>query len=37
MGRDHISQLRPLKICDGWSVVLNNLNSEKAWKKNMNF
>ncbi|MGK9268220.1 hypothetical protein KXR56_16350 [Bacillus inaquosorum] len=29
MGRDHISQLQPLKICDGWSVVLNNLNSEK--------
>ncbi|MBK4204732.1 hypothetical protein EGI09_12500 [Bacillus subtilis] len=29
MSRDHISQLQPLKICDGWSVVLNNLNSEK--------
>ncbi|APH66459.1 hypothetical protein BN2127_JRS7_00587 [Bacillus subtilis] len=29
MGEDHISQLQPLKICDGWSVVLNNLNSEK--------
>lgn len=29
MSRDHISQLQPLKICDGWYVVLNNLNSEK--------
>ncbi len=29
MSRDHISQLQPLKICDGWSVGLNNLNSEK--------
>lgn len=29
MDRDHISQLQPLKFCDGWSVVLNNLESEK--------
>ncbi|MGY3836054.1 hypothetical protein ACWNPK_02370 [Bacillus atrophaeus] len=29
MGRDQISQLQPLKISDGWSVLLNNLNSEK--------
>lgn len=29
MYRDQISQLRPLKICNGWSVILNNLNSEK--------
>ncbi|ADP34120.1 hypothetical protein [Bacillus atrophaeus] len=29
MGRDQISQLQPLKFCDGWSVLLNNLNSEK--------
>ncbi|AMA54117.1 hypothetical protein [Bacillus inaquosorum] len=33
MGRDHISQLQPLKICDGWSVVLNNLNSEKSMEE----
>ncbi|MCY7759486.1 hypothetical protein P8833_17880 [Bacillus inaquosorum] len=33
MGRDHISQLQPLKICDGWSVVLNNLNSEKRMEE----
>lgn len=29
MYRDQISQLQPLKICNGWSVILNNLNSEK--------
>jgi hypothetical protein len=29
MGRDPTFQLQPLKFCDGWSVVLNNLNSEK--------
>ncbi|MCY8913691.1 hypothetical protein MOE47_02655 [Bacillus atrophaeus] len=29
MRRDQISQLQPLKISDGWSVLLNNLNSEK--------
>ncbi|MDM5303514.1 hypothetical protein QUF44_18405 [Bacillus subtilis] len=33
MGRDHISQLQPLKICDGWSVVLNNLNFEKRMEE----
>ncbi|MBJ7570802.1 hypothetical protein JG789_06245 [Bacillus halotolerans] len=33
MDRDHISQLQPLKICDGWSVVLNNLNSEKIMEE----
>ncbi|MEC1685245.1 hypothetical protein [Bacillus mojavensis] len=33
MCRDHISQLQPLKICDGWSVVLNNLNSEKGMQE----
>ncbi|RPJ98669.1 hypothetical protein BSBH6_04198 [Bacillus subtilis] len=37
MDRDHISQLQPLKFCDGWSVVLNNLESEKIRKKNMNY
>ncbi|MCC2931188.1 hypothetical protein [Bacillus sp. LBG-1-113] len=29
MGRDPTFQLQPLKFCDGWSVILNNLNSEK--------
>ncbi len=29
MGRDPTFQLQTLKFCDGWSVVLNNLNSEK--------
>lgn len=29
MYRDQISQLQPLKICNGWSVILNNLDSEK--------
>ncbi|MGG1246357.1 hypothetical protein [Bacillus spizizenii] len=33
MGKDHISQLQPLKICDGWSVVLNNLTPEKGMEK----
>ncbi|MFJ9288756.1 hypothetical protein [Bacillus halotolerans] len=33
MDRDHMSQLQPLKICDGWSVVLNNLNSEKIMEE----
>ncbi|MCY7918128.1 MULTISPECIES: hypothetical protein [Bacillus] len=30
MDRDQISQLQPLKVCNDWSVVLNNLNSEKS-------
>ncbi|MED2997975.1 hypothetical protein P4265_02295 [Bacillus velezensis] len=33
MDRDHISQLLPLKICNGWSVVLNNLSSEKRMQE----
>ncbi|WP_156735464.1 hypothetical protein [Bacillus velezensis] len=33
MDRDHISQLLPLKICNGWSVVLNNLSSEKRMRE----
>lgn len=33
MERDHISQLQPLKICNGWSVVLNNLCSEKRMQE----
>ncbi|MEC1665895.1 hypothetical protein [Bacillus mojavensis] len=33
MGRDPTFQLQPLKFCDGWSVVLNNLNSEKRTEK----
>ncbi|MFT3655565.1 hypothetical protein DALLNEIH_01989 [Bacillus sp. B01(2024)] len=33
MDRDHISQLLPLKICDGWSVVLNNLSSERRMQE----
>ncbi|WP_438420787.1 hypothetical protein [Bacillus siamensis] len=28
MDRDQISQFQPLKICNGWSVVLNNVNSK---------
>lgn len=33
MDRDQISQLQPLKICNGWSVVQNNLNSEKRMEE----
>ncbi|GLZ64726.1 hypothetical protein BSHJ18_03630 [Bacillus velezensis] len=33
MDRDHISQSQPLKICNGWSVVQNNLNSEKRMEE----
>lgn len=33
MDRDHIYQLQPLKICDGWSVVLNNLSSERRMQE----
>ncbi|BET53398.1 hypothetical protein BsubNA05_05040 [Bacillus subtilis] len=33
MERVHISQLQPLKICNGWSVVQNNLCSEKRMQE----
>ncbi|UMR25980.1 hypothetical protein MK616_17555 [Bacillus amyloliquefaciens] len=33
MDRNQISQLQPLKICNGWSVVQNNLNSEKRMEE----